>query len=263
MKDFYQILGVTQNATGEEIKTAYRKLATKFHPDKNDGDKYFEERFKDIQIAYNILSDNHSRLEYDRKLQDYSEMRDTQQYAKSSAATSYSSKNYKKEGPPNNKSDNKLNNSTKNSGCGTILAFIFSFLFFWFLWKQCSKKDNSQLNENSFLNDSAAYINNSAVSDSEQMSNKVLPIAGVVSAKNNNVSNINRTKKVTSNKSNKKKSYSATAKTSYKKNRYKRATRIRNTPSNYQSSGYCGHPNKTGGNCKRRVKGGGYCWQHS
>lgn len=68
MKNLYQILGISTNATNEEIKTAYRKLAIKFHPDKNFGDKYFEERFKEIQLAYDTLSDDYSRKEYDKKL---------------------------------------------------------------------------------------------------------------------------------------------------------------------------------------------------
>ncbi len=46
MRDFYYILGVETNATGQEIKTAHRKLSLKFHPDKNNGDDYFEERFR-------------------------------------------------------------------------------------------------------------------------------------------------------------------------------------------------------------------------
>lgn len=71
MKNFYQILGISSDATNEEIKTAYRKLAKKFHPDKNEGDKYFEERFKEIQLAYDTLSDNYLRNQYDKKLSDF------------------------------------------------------------------------------------------------------------------------------------------------------------------------------------------------
>ena len=56
LKNYYQILGIGQSATIDEIKIAYRKLAVKFHPDKNQNDKYFEERFKEIQEAYEILS---------------------------------------------------------------------------------------------------------------------------------------------------------------------------------------------------------------
>jgi len=68
IKDYYYILGLPRNATKEEIKTAYRKLSIKFHPDKNDGDKFFEERFKDIQEAYDTLSDDAKRKIYDDNL---------------------------------------------------------------------------------------------------------------------------------------------------------------------------------------------------
>lgn len=64
MKDFYYILGVARTASTDEIKTAYRKLSLKFHPDKNGGDKFFEDRFKDINEAYEVLSDSDSRLVY-------------------------------------------------------------------------------------------------------------------------------------------------------------------------------------------------------
>lgn len=64
MKDYYYILGVNSNASHEEIKKAYRKLSTKFHPDKNDGDDFFTERFKEIQEAYEILNDQYTRDQY-------------------------------------------------------------------------------------------------------------------------------------------------------------------------------------------------------
>ncbi|MCY7350771.1 MAG: J domain-containing protein [Cytophagaceae bacterium] len=64
MKDYYYILGVDRQSSTEEIKKAYRKLSLKFHPDKNDGDPFFTERFKDIQEAYEILSDLQRRQIY-------------------------------------------------------------------------------------------------------------------------------------------------------------------------------------------------------
>lgn len=64
-KDLYEILGVASDATEEEIKKAYRKLARKYHPDVNPGDKEAEERFKEISEAYDILSDPKKRREYD------------------------------------------------------------------------------------------------------------------------------------------------------------------------------------------------------
>ncbi len=65
-KDFYQILGVPKTASEKEIKAAYRKLARKYHPDVNPGDKTAEEKFKDIQQAYEVLSDPQKRAKYDQ-----------------------------------------------------------------------------------------------------------------------------------------------------------------------------------------------------
>ena len=65
MKDYYYILGISQNATIDEIKKAYRKLSLKFHPDKNDGDEFFSVRFKEIQEAYEILREDYKRSSYD------------------------------------------------------------------------------------------------------------------------------------------------------------------------------------------------------
>lgn len=65
MKDYYYILGVKKQASTDEIKKAYRKLSLKFHPDKNDGDDFFTERFKEIREAYEILTDTQKRILYD------------------------------------------------------------------------------------------------------------------------------------------------------------------------------------------------------
>jgi len=65
-KDYYEILGVSRSATEDQIKTAYRKLARKHHPDLNPGDKAAEERFKELQTAYEVLSDPEKRKKYDQ-----------------------------------------------------------------------------------------------------------------------------------------------------------------------------------------------------
>jgi molecular chaperone DnaJ/curved DNA-binding protein len=65
-KDYYSLLGVGKTVSDKEIKSAYRKLARKYHPDVNPGDKAAEEKFKDISEAYEVLSDKDKREKYDR-----------------------------------------------------------------------------------------------------------------------------------------------------------------------------------------------------
>ncbi len=65
-KDYYSVLGLDKSATAEQIKKAYRKLALKYHPDKNPGNKQAEERFKEITEAYAVLSDPEKKQQYDQ-----------------------------------------------------------------------------------------------------------------------------------------------------------------------------------------------------
>lgn len=65
-KDYYQVLGLKKDASAEEIKKAYRKLAVKYHPDKNQGNKEAEEKFKEINEAYAVLSDPQKKSQYDQ-----------------------------------------------------------------------------------------------------------------------------------------------------------------------------------------------------
>ena len=64
-RDYYEVLGVGRSATSEELKRAYRKLALQYHPDRNDGDPQAEARFKEINEAYEVLSDQSKRQRYD------------------------------------------------------------------------------------------------------------------------------------------------------------------------------------------------------
>jgi len=76
-KDYYKILGLERKASADEIRSAYRKLAMKYHPDKNPGDKKAEEKFKEINEAYQVLSDEQKRAHYDRLGSAYSNFRTT------------------------------------------------------------------------------------------------------------------------------------------------------------------------------------------
>src|SRR2546427_12685419 len=65
-RDYYEVLGVGRSATEEEVKRAYRKLAVKFHPDKNPDNPHAEEKFKELGEAYDVLMDPDKRAAYDR-----------------------------------------------------------------------------------------------------------------------------------------------------------------------------------------------------
>lgn len=80
-KDYYKILGVDKNATTEEIKKAYRRLAARYHPDKNPGDPVAEEKFKEINEAREVLTDPEKRKKYDRFGENWKYYQQTGQHA--------------------------------------------------------------------------------------------------------------------------------------------------------------------------------------
>lgn len=65
-RDYYEVLGVSRDATADDLKKAYRKLAVKYHPDKNPDDKSAEDKFKEVSEAYDVLNDDQKRAAYDR-----------------------------------------------------------------------------------------------------------------------------------------------------------------------------------------------------
>ena len=138
IKNFYQVLGVDSNATYEVIKKAHRKHAAKLHPDKHDGDKFFEEKFKEIQEAYEVLSDEFKRAAYDKTFK--------QQYVEASASSNSENKtNHHQQAqpkqeqksyddtktkstyqpPPTKPIDEKGSKRTRNIVIGLITGFLF------------------------------------------------------------------------------------------------------------------------------------------
>jgi curved DNA-binding protein CbpA len=141
MKDYYYVLGVSRNANKEEIKTAFRKLSKKFHPDLNDGDKFFEERFKEIQTAYETLNDFTKKSSYDIKLNNYNYSKKQDNYTQNTYAKSQPS--------DNNTEKSEYKNSKSVSSNKIILYFFLAFVGFLSLILIIKKIQNGSINNES------------------------------------------------------------------------------------------------------------------
>ncbi|MFD0991048.1 J domain-containing protein [Mariniflexile jejuense] len=125
MNDYYYVLGVSRNASQVEIKTAYRKLSKKFHPDLNGGDKFFEDRFKEIQIAYETLTDLSKKSRYDSLLNNNT-------YSKTQQ--SYSQNTYSKPPPrPESTAKKEYKNPEPKNTNSPSSSKIFAYLFLGFI----------------------------------------------------------------------------------------------------------------------------------
>ena len=88
--DYYKILGIIESSSEEEIKKAYRKLAKKYHPDRNPNNKEAEEMFRKVSEAYEVLGDEKKRKDYDNKRKFRNKNQDEKKYSKTNKTTNFS-----------------------------------------------------------------------------------------------------------------------------------------------------------------------------
>lgn len=140
MKNHYQILGLKSGATLKEIKNAYRKLAAKFHPDKNDGDEFFLDMFKKIQESYEILSNEVNRKLYDDAFASYIQGGLSNHIPLKTGAVDQS----------NRTGDSK--NSTSGVGFAIIGAILIIFIIFLIKKEMQPAKETITINGENYLN---------------------------------------------------------------------------------------------------------------
>lgn len=128
IKNHYQILGLIRSADKKEIKQAYKKLAVKFHPDKNNGDKYFEKRFKEIQESYEVLINPQTKSEYDRIYDSFFSNNQKENYSQSQSTykntnTPYSNQKKTERNQEQKKKEDAEKSRVSNIKKNTELAF--------------------------------------------------------------------------------------------------------------------------------------------
>ncbi|MBO9701237.1 MAG: DnaJ domain-containing protein [Sporocytophaga sp.] len=147
MENYYETLGVKNSASFEEIKAAYKSLAKKYHPDKHQGDKYYEDQFKKINSAYQTISDPQKRRLYDLKLHYY--FTPPQKPAK--APTNSSSKQRTSRQPrpkPATTQESKVSNKEVRiylyTGLALILLVVASVLFYHYMNNRMAAKTHEE-----------------------------------------------------------------------------------------------------------------------
>ncbi len=147
-QNYYKVLGINTSASAQEIKTAYRNLARKYHPDVNPGNKLCEEKFKEIGEAYNVLGSQDLKRKYDLSngynIDKYSAPKETKEQAKQ-AYNNQKSTNTQKTKDPDKKTDNeKKQSSDKNKKTDKEKGFFSDILGGMFKEKEEDSKKNNK-----------------------------------------------------------------------------------------------------------------------
>src|ERR1700722_16545684 len=137
MKDYYYILGLDPNCSLDEIKAAYRKLSKKLHPDLNQGDAYFEHRFRDIKEAFETLRDPSKRRLYDGQFNKFKSQKPAEEPAgQQSSSRYYGYAAYQQYTRPSGAKPGKIRKRGPGIGLSItliVLAIIIGVYFFrWF-----------------------------------------------------------------------------------------------------------------------------------
>ena len=122
-KNYYQILGISRDATQEEIKKAYRLYASKFHPDKHKGDEFFSNQFKSVKEAFDILSNPIYRKKYDHEF--------FSNYTENQSPFVHEDKNYEEEFSQNNTSSSSKQSEGRSSSSSYNNTKLYEYAGFW------------------------------------------------------------------------------------------------------------------------------------
>lgn len=170
MKDYYYILGVTPASSKEEIRKAYLKLSIKFHPDKNNGDKFFEERFKEINEAYEVLSSAEKKYKYDQNRENKATPPPPPPFTQRPNTSSSPP-------PPPPRRPSTTNSKTSNNKPDPItygvIALIIAAIFVLVLPRKEPLNDGSTLNSDSTTNTNPNNQNADRVIESEPIDSAI------------------------------------------------------------------------------------------